>query len=388
MSGTPDYLAMSDEELLNAPPPDVAVAPAAAEASVDESATGEASESAVVAPSKDDAGDDEVDDAKGGAPAEGGTPEAGAKPAGSDVAEKGGDEKPPKVEAPASEAKPPEAALDYEAEHKRLLAPFKANGRQMQVHSVDEAISLMQMGANYNKQMSALKPNLKFVKMLEKHDLLSEEKLSFLIDLGKKDPAAINKLVKDSGIDPLDLTAEKAAAYTQSSHAVDDREVDLDTVLESLQDSKTYTQTLDVVSNKWDAASKRIVAQHPQLLTVLDDHMASGIYDLISTEVERERVFGRLSGLSDIEAYRQVGDAIQARGGFSNLGSAQPAPKPALGEEVAPNPKPDDSKRADKRRAASTATPIAPSTGVATEGTSPLAMSDAEFEALINKRRG
>ena len=57
--------------------------------------------------------------------------------------------------------------LDYKAEYEKLLKPFKANGRDIQVGSVDDAIALMQMGANYNKKMAALKPNMKLLKMLE-----------------------------------------------------------------------------------------------------------------------------------------------------------------------------------------------------------------------------
>src|SRR5690606_29540484 len=99
------------------------------------------------------------------------------------------DEKTPeqlKAEEEAAKEKPkdpPEEtkSVDYEAEYKRLLTPFKANGREIQVKSVDDAIQLMQMGANYNKKMAALKPNLKLMKMLQNNNLLTEDKLSFFI---------------------------------------------------------------------------------------------------------------------------------------------------------------------------------------------------------------
>ena len=106
---------------------------------------------------------------------------------------------------PVQEEAGPAGEINYQAEYERLLTPFKANGRQMQVHSVDDAMQLMQMGANYNKKMAGLKPNLKLMKMLEKNDLLNEEKLSFLIDLQTKDPAAIARFIKDSEVDPLDI---------------------------------------------------------------------------------------------------------------------------------------------------------------------------------------
>ena len=87
----------------------------------------------------------------------------------------------------------------------------------------------MQMGANYNKKMAALKPNLKLLKLLENNGLLSEEKLSFLIDLDKKNPDAITKLVKDSGLDPLEMDVSKSD-YKPNTYTVHDREVELDSV--------------------------------------------------------------------------------------------------------------------------------------------------------------
>ena len=283
-----------------------------------------------------------------------------------------------------TEAEKAQDAIDYKREYERLLAPFKANGKEIQVTSVEDAITLMQMGANYNKKMAALKPNLKLMKMLENSNLLSEEKLSYLIDLDKKDPGAISKLVKDSGLDPLDLDADTATGYTPKSYAVDEREMDLDAVLEEIQDTPTYSKTLDVVSNKWDRASKQTIANTPQLLKVINDHIDRGIYDLISKEVESERLFGRLSGLSDLEAYRQVGDAIQARGGFAHLGRQQQQ-TPTAPVVVAPKPKKvEDPKIRDKRRAASSTKSSGPATTPA--DFNPLALSDEEFSKAMNSK--
>jgi hypothetical protein len=188
----------------------------------------------------------------------------------------------------------------------------------------------------------------------------------------------------------MDLDAEKAGAYKQSAYAVDDREIELDTILDELQGSPSYTRTLEVVSNKWDLASKQAVSQSPQLLKVIHDHVASGIYDLISTEIERERVFGRLKGMSDIDAYRQVGDAINARNGFAHLVNKPPGdqgksktPPPAV---VQPKPKQgDDAKLNDKRRAASSTKPAAP-TAATVQGFNPLSMSDEEFAKLATPK--
>ena len=291
-----------------------------------------------------------------------------------------------KSEEPAAE-KPaaPQSAVDYEAEYKRLVAPFKANGKEIAVQSVDDAIALMQMGANYTKKMAALKPNLALLKMLENNGLLSEERIGFLIDLSKKDSGAINKLIKDSGIDPLDLNTEKASDYKPGSHRVDDREVELDSVLDEIQSSKSYGRTIAIVSKEWDAASKQTIADSPQLLKVINSHVEAGIYDLISQEVEREKMFGRLQGLSDFDAYRQVGDAIQARKGFDHLGrQGQPTPTQQPVAVSKPKVTQEDDQLKEKRRAAASSKPV--TSAAIPKDFNPLALSDAEFSKLARSK--
>ena len=266
--------------------------------------------------------------------------------------------------------------IDYKAEYERLTQPFKANGKEIKVSSVEDAVELMQMGANYSKKMAALKPHLKLIKMLDKHGLMDESKLSYLIDLNGKNPEAIAKLVKDSGLDPMEMDENKADGYKPTSYKVDDREIELDNVLESIKDSPTYQRTISVVSNDWDKSSKEVIANTPQILSVLNAHMESGIYDIIQGELENERTFGRLQGLSDIEAYRYVGDRIQANGGFSHLAKGQQN-QPKQNAVSAKPMQVQDDKLKDKKRAAAPSKP-AVTTQVAKDF-NPLALSDEEF---------
>ena len=266
--------------------------------------------------------------------------------------------------------------IDYKAEYERLTQPFKANGKEIKVNSVEDAVELMQMGANYSKKMAALKPHLKLIKMLDKHGLMDESKLSYLIDLNGKNPEAIAKLVKDSGLDPMEMDDRKADDYKPTSYKVDDREIELDNVLESIKDSSTYQRTISVVSNDWDKASKEVIANTPQILSVLNAHMESGIYDIIQAELENERTFGRLEGLSDIEAYRYVGDRIQANGGFSHLAKGQQN-QPKQNAVSAKPMQVQDDKLKDKKRAAAPSKPAI--TSQVPKDFNPLALSDEEF---------
>lgn len=374
------YLEMSDEDIIKNGAPKFDEVPEKEEETVNEVAS-EPEEAASTSEETEDADDSEE--------AVGDKPNADDAVDAADVESKAEVIKESKTEVKA-DAKPTEKdtetkqEVDYKAVYEKILAPFKANGREIAVSNVDDAIALMQMGANYNKKMEALKPNLKLLKMLEKNNMLNEERISFLIDLEKKNPEAINKLVKDSGIDPLDLNAEKAGGYQPKSYTVDDKEMELDAVLEELQATPTYSRTLDVVSNKWDGTSKRVIADTPQILKIINTHMETGVYDLIHAEMERERMFGRLSGLSDIDAYKQVGDSIQARGGFNHLISSgnQTQPKPVV---VQPKPKvQDESKLKDKRLAASTSKPAGSNNSA--KDYNPLSMSDDEFSKLLGKK--
>lgn len=391
------FLALPDEELANYDPQNLVVkapdapagegtAPTADPAATD-TATGE-NDANDTAPSTAT----DKDTAKGAAgdtPAVDEAPAAGivdphkaageVKPADSAGSKKVETPPEPKPVEAAADPKKDAAAVNYESEYQKLLAPFKANGKDFQVQNVDEAIQLMQMGANYNKKMAALKPNMMLLKLLENNGLLSEEKIGYLIDLHNKVPGAVNKLVKDSGLDPVtDLDAEKASGYTPTKRTVDAREVELDEVLDSIQDSPSYQRTVDAVS-KWDAKSKQAIADSPQLLRTIDEHMNRGVYDLISTEMERARMFGRLAGLSFVDAYKQVGDEINARGGFNHLGQPQGQVNKPGGAILVPpkSSKVDEDAAKNQKRAAAPTQVAAPA--VAPVAKNYLAMSDEEF---------
>lgn len=330
-----------------------------------------------------DAGDDGEDEGNEGE-ATGtteGTEEGAADGAVTDPKVEGASSDTPQTSESKDKAKGEQSEIDYKAEYEKLLAPFNANGREISVKSVEDAKTLMQMGANYHKKMAAIKPNLKLLKMLESNDLLSEEKINFLIDLEKKNPDAINKLIKDSGLDPMDLDAGKADGYKPTQRKVDDAELELDDVLERISATDSYQRTLGIVSQEWDAKSKATVANSPQILEVINEHVRTGVYDIIQAEMESERMLGRLRGLSDIEAYRQVGDAIHARGGFDHLGAKGQQTQQAR-TVVQPKPKKvEDEKIKEKRRAAGTVKPAvaAPKTN---PDFNPLAMSDEEFAKI------
>lgn len=213
--------------------------------------------------------------------------------------------------------------IDYKAVYEKLLkTPFKADGKEISITTPEEAIALMQKGVSYSKKMASLKPNLKIIKMLEKNGLLDEGKLSFYIDLEKKNPQAIRKLVKDSGVDLYDLDNEEEGegVYTPNKYTVEDNELAFDEIIKELKDTPTFQRLANVLTKEWDASSRKVIEARPELLRLINSHMETGIYDVVQKEMERLEILGQLpSNVPRIELYRQVGDAIEARGGFAHL---------------------------------------------------------------------
>tara|TARA_R110000787_G_scaffold104340_8_gene211233 strand:- start:1489 stop:2625 length:1137 start_codon:yes stop_codon:yes gene_type:complete len=204
--------------------------------------------------------------------------------------------------------------FDYESAFKKVSEPFKANGVDMQVKDPNDIVKLMQMGANYQKKMAQLKPNLKLIKMLENNELLDEAKLNNLIDLSKKNPAAISKLIKESGVDPLDIDTEAPDEYKPTNYSVGEKEYNLDQVLDEIKDTPTFSRTIDILTKQWDTESKTMISDHPDIISVINGHMGNGVFDKVNTVLQQEKTLGKLSGLSDVAAYKQIAEQMAEQG--------------------------------------------------------------------------
>jgi len=279
--------------------------------------------------------------------------------------------------------------LDYTAIGKQLMSEFKANGTTMKIKSVDDAIQLMQMGANYHKKMAGLKPSLKTLKLLENHGLLDEAKLNYLIDLSQKKPEAITQLLKDSKIDPMTIDLETEQVYTPNQRTVSDTDILLDEVLDSISDSPTYSKTLTVLGDEWDANSRAAIVKNPEVIRAINAHMESGIYDQVAEAIAYERSLGKLVGLNDFDAYQRVGSYMHENNLFVGSANVKQTSANQTNTKPAPQAKPESDaqiqERLNRKQAAS---PSRQQKTVVKDTTNynPLEMSDEDFVKL-NKLR-
>lgn len=405
MSG--NHLAMSDEEFLKQAPPETGE-PSTDQPQVENTEdksnapdpveTPEATEQPEDKPTEPEATVEKPEDtpnaeepAKPEEPAAKVEPEADpAKPAGEAVPPTGSPEgKEP--EKPGTDAAKTETTPNYEQFYETVMKPFVANGKTVELKSPEEAVQLMQMGANFTRKMQELAPVRKLVTMLQNNNL-DEDKLSYLIDLDKKDPEAIKKLIKDSGLDPLDIDTNTEPAYREGSHKVTDAEVNFKTHLDDLKSNPDGLETLIHIDKTWDQASKEKLGQQPELMSIIHAQRQAGIYDQIVNEMDRRKTLGQLQpGTSFMDAYGIIGAELDKAGAFANNTQADlgqpanngsvkqedPKPDPALVATRTAAPKPDAAAQAAAAAAATRSTPA-----TAKAATNFLSMSDEEFAKL------
>ena len=331
----------------------------------------------------DDSSDDADDDASGDDDGDKGelTDDKGSKDGDDD------DQKDEKDDNDEADDTPEGEAAQHKAFFDALMKPFKANGIDMTLRTPEEWVSMAQKGANYTQKMQGLAPNLKLLRMLENHGILDEAKLSFLIDLDKRDPAAIQKYLKDADIDPLSVDTDADSTYEGKSHAVSDQEHTFATTVADVANSGVNGKALIREMNaSWDTQSKDAMYQNPGILQILYEQKASGVYDSIMTEVKRRQALGQLAGVPVLAAYKSVGEELTNSGQLQNTGATNGNTGVTTSQNSAPKSEVKTRTRKRKRvsddKRASAAAPSR-SGGVKTkpkQDFNPLAMSDEEFE--------
>lgn len=281
-----------------------------------------------------------------------------------------------------------EEAPNYQVMYESLTAPIKANGKDL-VLSPDELRQLAQKGANYTQKMQALAPHRKTLLMLE-NNKLDAERLSFLIDLDRKDPAAIQKFLKESGLNPLDIDTDAEPTYKGGNHTVSDEEANFKEALEVAESSDSGKAILTDIHKQWDQASKELLFKQPGIIDTMVSQLDNGIYTRIVGEMDRQRMIGTLpAGFNWLENYKHVGDQMVATGKFSDLvaqdDQSRQTTLPVAAAPVATRviaPKPQVAPNAKAAAAAPSRVAAAPAKAVK----NPLEMDDDEFLKQFQNR--
>ena len=272
---------------------------------------------------------------------------------------------------PEAEA-PEEGGIDYKAAYERIMAPFKANGREITLQNIEDQRTLMAKGANYEQKMRGIKPIRAVQRTLEdasiiKDGSIDENRLNFLMDVNRGDKQAIAQLLKETEFDPMEFDPEEHVQYTPGNHLPSESQMGFDEVVDELSTNDNFGRTVDIVTKEWDNASRDHFFGEPGDLRKLQQDVDNGVFEEINSIVANEKMVGRLTDLSDYDAYVAVATARARQHQESQAPQEQP---PVVHKEV-------------KRDASSKRRAVAPSKGTTPKGKAqfnPLAMSDDDFE--------
>lgn len=190
--------------------------------------------------------------------------------------------------------------VDYKSIYEQVFKPFKANGKEITPKSVEDIISLMQMGANYTKKMQLMAPMKKVVQSLD-NAKIDEQELNFLIDVSKGDKEAIKQLLIKHKIDPLEIDLDGDNTYSPKNNIASDEDVEFNDTLMDIHDSLPRIQ--EILNNTWDDNSKKAILKDPRLMRALHEEVQMGRFDEVQKRLEAEKTFGRYKGVSDVDAY-------------------------------------------------------------------------------------
>ena len=340
-----DYLNMSDEDFLKEPVPSKQVEPTTpdtgtppADPPADEPADGD----------DDDTPDGEPDDQGEGDEDGDPEPKEGDSPTDGDGEDDPTDPQELETSTPKKTKKKKDTTvIERTAETDtatvdKLFAPFKASGVDMQVRSVDEAIQLMQMGANYQKKMQTLKPKMRLLQSMERHQF-DEEKLNFALDLLSGNKEAIHKLVTDHSFNSDDLYDDdgNAPSYVPTDKLVSQSEMDVRAAFEQIETSPHIGRVQQVLQKDWDMDSANEFVKNPSLIINLEQQMQAGHFDIIQTEMMRQRtMYGQQTQhLNDLQLYCAIGEQLVKQGQLKMPTTSPVPPPPSQASVVAPKPK-------------------------------------------------
>lgn len=215
---------------------------------------------------------------------------------------------------------------------KVALAKFTANGREVEgFKNPEDLIRAQQMLHGYSDKMKVFKEYKKFIKPLEERKITQDpEKFSLAMSLLDGDIEAIKKVIKDKGIDPIDLDLEDIN-YAPNNVLPSSAQLLLDEAMEQAEASGIGDKFNKVLTRDLDDAGFKEFIDNALVRKDLIRHLKDGTYDIVQSEIrtmEALDVDGDLEGMPVLDKYRLAVQRLQQKA------PVVPEPKPATTPKV------------------------------------------------------
>lgn len=200
---------------------------------------------------------------------------------------------------------------------KVALAKFTANGKEVEgFKDPADLIRAQQALHGYSDKMKVFKEYKPFLKALEERGVTADaDKFNLAMSLIDGDPEAIKKVLKDKGIDPLELDLDDIK-YTAKNVIPSQAQLLIEETYEQAENLGVGDKFSRVINKDWDIKSLKELVENSAVRNDLLQHLNDGTYDIVSEEIKRMELLdinGSLNGMSSIDKYRMAVGRIHQR---------------------------------------------------------------------------
>lgn len=194
------------------------------------------------------------------------------------------------------------------------LAKFTANGKEVEgFKNPADLIRAQQMLHGYSDKMKVFKEYKPFLKALEERKLTTDaDKFNLAMSIVDGDPEAIKKVLKEKGIDPLELDLEDIR-YTEKNTLPSQAQMLIEDTYEQAENLGVGDKFTKVINKDWDIKSLQELVTNNAVRADLLQHLSDGTYDIVSNEIKKMELLdatGVLNGMTSIDKYRMATERI------------------------------------------------------------------------------
>ena len=170
-----------------------------------------------------------------------------------------------------------------------------------------DLIRAQQMLHGYSDKMKVFKEYKPFLKALEERKLTTDaDKFNLAMSIVDGDPEAIKKVLKEKGIDPLELDLEDIK-YTEKNTLPSQAQMLIEDTYEQAENLGVGDKFTKVINKDWDIKSLQELVTNNAVRADLLQHLSDGTYDIVSNEIKKMELLdatGVLNGMTSIDKYR------------------------------------------------------------------------------------
>lgn len=214
--------------------------------------------------------------------------------------------------------------VDYKKFYEEVaLAKFTANGREVEgFKNPEDLIRAQQMLHGYSDKMKVFKEYKKFLKPLEERKITQDpDKFNLAMSLLDGDIEAIKKVIKDRGIDPLEMDLDDIR-YVNRNTLPSDAQLLIEEVSAQARDLGVEDKFHRVLTRDFDDESLQEFIKEGAVRRDLIQHLKDGTYDVVQDEIRKMELLdsnGELDSLSTVNKYRIAVKRLSA----ANIAKAQ-----------------------------------------------------------------